>query len=186
MILNIKNMVCSRCRMIVTSEIEKSGFHPLSVQLGMAEIEEQLNDIQKGELNTRLMEFGFEIIDDRKSRLIEKIKNEIVQLVQEGDGRMKLNLSHHLSGALHHDYSFLSSLFSETEGITIEKYFIQQKIEKVKELLMYDELSLSEIAVKLGYSSVAHLSGQFRKVTGLTPTFYKNMRDKNRRQIEDI
>ena len=134
------------------------------------EVREELNSRKKNELNHILQSFGFEIIDDKKSQLIEKIKNTIVELVHYSRDQLQTNFSEHISKKLHHDYSYLSNLFSEVEGTTIEKYFIAQKIEKVKELLKYDELSLSQIADRLGYSSVAYLSNQFKKQTGLTPT----------------
>jgi AraC-like DNA-binding protein len=173
--LYIKNMVCGRCKMVVKDELIKFGLHPKSIELGEVEIEEELNSDKKNQLDTVLQSFGFEMIDDKKSRLIEKIKNSIVGLVHYPDEQLHTKFSEYISSKLHHDYSYLSNLFSEIEGTTIEKYFIAQKIEKVKELLKYDELSLSEIADKLGYSSVAYLSNQFKKQTGLTPTFYKTL-----------
>lgn len=172
--------------MVVKSELIKFGLHPLAVQLGEVDVREELTEQNKNLLNQNLLSFGFELIDDKKSRLIEKIKNTIVETVHYSEEQLKTNFSEHLSQKLHHDYSFLSNLFSEAEGITIEKYFILQKIEKIKELLMYDELSLSEIAIKLNYSSVAYLSNQFKKVTGLTPSFFKSMKTKDRKQIEDL
>lgn len=184
--LYIKNMVCGRCKMAVKSELIKFGLHPLAVQLGEVEIQEQLTEQNKNMLNQNLLSFGFELIDDKKGRVIEKIKNTIVEIIHYPEDKLKMNFSKHLSQKLHHEYSYLSNLFSETEGITIEKYFILQKIEKVKELLMYDELSLTEIAIKLNYSSVGHLSYQFKKITGLTPSFFKSMKTKERKQIEDL
>ena len=133
-----------------------------------------------------LQSFGFDLIDDKKSKLIEKIKNTIVELVHYSDHQLSINFSEHISSKLHHDYNYMSNLFSEVEGITIEKYFISQKIEKVKELLKYDELSLSEIADRLGYSSVAYLSNQFKKQTGLTPTFYKSLKQNKRKNLDDL
>ncbi|MEO6329082.1 MAG: AraC family transcriptional regulator, partial [Ginsengibacter sp.] len=152
--LYIKNMVCSRCKMVVKDELIKFGVLPTVVELGEVEITEELNNQKKNQLNKILQSYGFELIDDRKSLLIEKIKNSIVELVHYSKDQLKSNFSEHISTKLHHDYSYLSNLFSEVEGTTIEKYFISQKIEKVKELLKYDELSLSEIADRLGYSSV--------------------------------
>jgi YesN/AraC family two-component response regulator len=184
--LYVKNMVCSRCRMVVKNEFEKAGLHPLSVELGEVEINKQPTEAQLKKLDTGLKEYGFELISDKKARMIEKIKNMIVQLVQNSEQNLKINLSVYLSEKLHYDYTYLSNLFSEVEGITIEKYFIAQRVEKVKELLMYDELSLSEIADKLGYSSVAYLSNQFKKVTGLTPSFYKSLKEHKRRNIEEL
>ena len=179
-------MVCGRCKMVVKDEIIKFGLHPTSIELGEVEIEEELNSDKKNQLDTLLQSFGFELIDDKKSRLIEKIKNSIVDLVHYSDDQLNTKFSEYISNKLHHDYNYLSNLFSEIEGTTIEKYFIAQKIEKVKELLKYDELSLSEIADKLGYSSVAYLSNQFKKQTGLTPTFYKSLRTNRRNSIDNL
>jgi AraC-like DNA-binding protein len=180
--LYIKNMVCDRCISAVKQEIERQGLHPVKVALGEVELEE--DSIQEDVLrkfDSRLIELGFERIDDRKSRLIEAIKNVIIKRVHQSEEiDRKLNWSTVLSEELHYDYNHLSSLFSSVEGITLEQYIIRQKIERVKELLFYDELSLSQIAYKLGYSSVAHLSGQFKKVTGLTPTEMKKSRDLER------
>lgn len=184
--LYIKNMVCSRCKMVVKAEIEKAGFTPLQVALGEVEIKESPAKDKLKALDERFRELGFEIIDSRKSRIIEKIKNTVVGLVHYPDDEVKTNFSELLSKALHYDYSYLSNLFSEVEGTTIEKYIISQKIEKVKELLVYDELTLSEIAFKMGYSSVAYLSNQFKKQTGLTPTFFKNLKANKRLNIEDL
>lgn len=184
--LYIKNMVCSRCKMVVKDELTKLGLHAASVQLGEVEISEELTLQQKNELDAVLRSFGFELISDRKTRLIEKIKTVIVGLVHHSEDQPGVRFSEYISAQLHHDYNYLSNLFSEVEGITIEKYFIAQKIEKVKELLKYDELSLSEIASRLGYSSVAHLSNQFKKQTGLTPSFYKSLPKNQRTNIEDL
>ena len=184
--LYIKNMVCSRCKMVVKDELIKFGLHPTSVELGEVEVTEELNQVQKSKLNEALLLFGFDLIDDKKSRLIEKIKNTIVKLIYDSGEQLKINFSQHISQLLHHDYNYLSNLFSEVEGITIEQYFIAQKIERAKELLMYDELSLSEIAFQLNYSSVSHLSKQFKKVTGLTPTHFKQIKEKKRHPIEEL
>lgn len=185
--LYIKNMVCSRCKMVVRMQLEKLELHPHSVQLGEVDIaEENISDEQKSLLNEKLNRYGFELIDDKKSRMNEKIKNEIVALVHYSEEQLKINFSEHISRKLHHDYTYLSNMFSEIEGTSIEKYFINQKIEKVKELLMYNELSLSEIAFKLNYSSIAHLSNQFKKITGFTPSYFKNMKDRTRTEIETI
>ena len=184
--LYVKNMVCSRCKMVVKSELEKAGLHPVSVELGEVEIKEEPGADALHELNNSLKNLGFEIIDDRKSRIIEKIKNIIVEIIHHSDQDISVNVSQYISQKLHYDYSYLSNLFSEVEGITIEKYLIAQKIEKVKELLKYDELTLSEIAYRLGYSSVAYLSSQFKKQTGLTPSFYKSQKLSKRNNIEDL
>ena len=172
--------------MVVTSELEKAGILYLNVDLGEIEVSKAPTADQLRELDRGLKRYGFELIDDRKSRMIEKIKNHIIRLIHEPDNDIKTNLSAYLADKLHYDYTYLSNLFSETEGTTIEKYFIAQRIEKVKELLVYDELTLSAIADKLGYSSVAYLSGQFRKVTGLTPSHFKALKEHKRRNIEEL
>jgi len=184
--LYIKNMVCSRCKMVVKSELEKLGLNLFSVELGEVETSEIITDNQKKEISEHLKLFGFELIDDKKSRIIDKIKTLIIDLVHNKNNEINTNLSHYLVSYLHQDYNTLSNLFSEVESTTIEKFFINQKIEKVKELLMYDEMNLSEIAFMLNYSSIAHLSNQFKKVTGFSPTYFKQLKDKKRRQIEDL
>jgi YesN/AraC family two-component response regulator len=184
--LYIKNMVCSRCIMVVKSELEKAGLQPLQMELGEVEIMEDLAKNRLEDLDKQLRRFGFELIDDRKSRTIEKIKNIIVDLVHHSGDAIHTNLSEYISSRIHQEYNYISNLFSEIEGITIEKYFIAQKIEKVKELLVYDELSISEIADKMGYSSVAYLSNQFKKYTGLTPSYYKSLKEHKRKSIADL
>ncbi|MBA3828311.1 MAG: helix-turn-helix transcriptional regulator [Taibaiella sp.] len=180
--LFIKNMVCDRCIMVVRSELEKLGLHPGTVTLGEAEITEtELSPNKIEGVSRALTLLGFEIMDDRKSRIIEKIKNIIIQLVHHSiNGTLKVNLSDHIAAELHYDYNYLSTLFSEVEGIPIEKYLIRQKIEKAKELLVYDELNISEIAYNLGYSSVSHLSSQFKQVTGFTPSHFKNIKERRK------
>jgi AraC family transcriptional regulator len=177
--LYIKNMVCNRCIAAVKQELEQQGLHPKNVSLGEAVIEEnELSVDQQHKLDAALVNLGFERIDDRKGRLIEAIKNKVIQMIHHTDKvNLKFNWSSILSDELHYEYNYLSNLFSSVEGITLEQYIIRQKIEKVKELLFYDELNLSEIAYRLGYSSVAHLSSQFKKVTGLTPSELKKSRD---------
>ncbi|MFY9309179.1 MAG: AraC family transcriptional regulator [Bacteroidia bacterium] len=184
--LYIKNMVCSRCKLVVKSEFEKAGIETLRIELGEIETRNQPEKSQMERLNAALKQFGFELIDDKKSRIIEKIKNNLVTLVHSHNNTIKVNLSDFISDKLRYDYNYLSNLFSEVEGITIEKYYINLRIERVKELLVYDELSLSEIADKLGYSSIAYLSSQFKKVTGLTPSFYKSHKEHKRKNIEDL
>ena len=179
-------MVCSRCKMVVKAELEKAGFHPLTVELGEVEIKEQLTSDTLQQLDKALRNLGFEIIDDRKSRIIEKIKNTIVELIHHSNENISVNLSDYISKKVNYDYNYLSNLFSEVEEITIEKYFIAQKIEKVKELLKYDELTLSQIADRLCYSSVAYLSNQFKKQTGLSPSYYKSLKHNSRKNIEDL
>lgn len=179
-------MVCNRCRMVVKNELEKLGMHPLNVQLGEVELAEKPSAHQMDELKHNLAQVGFELIDTKKGRIIEKIKNVVIDLIHHSEDQTKLKYSEYLSEKLNHDYSYLSKLFSEVEGKTIEQYIIAQKIEKVKELLVYDELTLSEIAWKLGYSSVAHLSAQFKKVTGLTPSFYKDKGMHHRKPLDGV
>ncbi|WP_298117454.1 AraC family transcriptional regulator [Flavobacterium sp.] len=184
--LHIKNMVCSRCKMAVKSVFESMEINPISVELGEVELKNDIQESQKNELLKNLRAFGFDLIDDRKSKTIDKIKTLIIDLVQNKNNDLKTTLSEFLFQELHQDYNTLSNLFSEVENTTIEKYFINQKIEKVKELIMYDELSLSQIAYSLNYSSVSHLSNQFKKVTGFSPTYFKNLKTIKRKQIEDI
>ena len=183
----IKNMVCDRCIMVVKDEFEKLGYPTLKVQLGEVEVAGDLTADKISAIDNHLNKFGFEIIDNTKSRIIEKIKNVIVQLIHHsnGDG-LKVNYSTYIESHLNKDYNYLSNLFSEVEGTTIEKYIIHQKIEKVKELLVYDELTLGEIASKMGYSNVAYLSAQFRKVTGLTPTHFKQVKENKRIPLDKI
>ena len=184
--LFIKNMVCNRCIMVVQNELDKLGLVAKDVKLGEITLEKEPNPGQKDSLEKALAPLGFEIIDNKKSRLIENIKTIIISLVHHQDSESKTNLSEVLSSQLHHDYNYLSNLFSEVEGKTIEKYFIAQRIEKVKELLVYDELSLSEIAHRLNYSSVAYLSNQFKKVTGLTPSHFKKIRRDKRKPLDEV
>ena len=179
-------MVCGRCKMVVKSEFEKLGLQTISVELGEVELRDSLTEDEKKELLTRLHALGFDLIDDKKSKTIEKIKNLIIDLVHHKNNELKINLSDYLAQNLNQDYNTLSNLFSEVENTTIEKYFISQKIEKVKELLIYNELSLSEIADILNYSNVAHLSNQFKKITGFTPTYFKQLKHKKRIQIENL
>lgn len=184
--LYIKNMVCKRCKMVVQSELKKFGLHPILVNLGEVEIIEKLDEYQKGNLNKKLLSIGFEIIDDKKSRLIEKVKNLVIELVHQQNNQSKLNLSEIVIQELNLDYNYISNLYTEVEGTSIEQFYIAQKIEKVKELIVYDELSLSEIAFKLNYSSVSHLSKQFKKVTGLTPSHFKELKEKKRFSLDEL
>ncbi len=179
-------MVCDRCKMVVRSELEKLGFNPVSVELGEVILEEEVTAKQKLQIAKMLLSLGFELIDDKRSRIIEKIKNIIINLIHHSNDPVHTNLSGVLADELHHDYSYLSNLFSEVEGTTIEKYFIAQKIEKVKELLVYDELSLKEIADQMNYSSTAYLSNQFKKVTGLTPGHFKKIKETKRKPLDHI
>ncbi|MFC3196270.1 helix-turn-helix domain-containing protein [Parapedobacter deserti] len=184
--LFIKNMVCNRCIMVVQNELDKLGLTIKNIKLGEITLEQEPTAEKKMKLENALNPLGFEVIDDKKSRMIERIKNVIIELVHYRDGDIKNNLSDVLSEKLHHDYNYLSNLFSEVEGTTIEKYYIAQKVEKVKELLVYDELSLSEIAYRLNYSSVAYLSNQFKKVTGLSPSHFKQIREDKRKPLDEV
>lgn len=184
--LYIKNMVCSRCRMAVRTVFENLDITPVNIDLGEVELKEEPSTEQLAQLNRQLEELGFEIIDDRKSKVIEQIKNAIITLVHHTEEAPKMNLSDILTEKLNYDYTYLSNLFSEVEGLTIEKYLIAQRVEKVKELLRYDQLTLSQIADQLGYSSVAYLSNQFKKQTGLSPSFYKAQKQNHRRNIEEL
>lgn len=172
--------------MAVKSELDKLGLHHTVIELGEAEIMEHLSAEQLGHLNIALKKNGFELMDDKKSILVEKIKTSIIQLVHYTDEQIKVNLSDFLSEKLNHNYTYLSNLFSDIRGTTIEKFYLSHKIEKAKELLVYDELNLSEIASKLHYSSVAHLSNQFKKMTGLTPTHFKNLKNKKRNTLGNL
>lgn len=180
-------MVCNRCNMVVKAELEKLGLHPVNITLGEAELQEETipKDLLQ-QLETSLTALGFELIDDRKSRIIEKIKNVIIGFVHYTDERPAHKYSDIIAGELHLDYPYLSKLFSEVEGITIEQYIINQKIEKVKEYLVYDELTLSEVADKMGYSSVAHLSNQFKKVTGLSPSHFREVKQNKRIALDEV
>jgi AraC-like DNA-binding protein len=172
--------------MVVEQELDKLQIGKKKVSLGEVETEDDLSKDQLQQLERDLASLGFELLDDSKKQVIEKIKNIVIHRIHHSDEDDPHNFSDILSKALHKDYSYLSSLFSQVEGITIEKYVINQKIERVKELIIYDELSLSEIAYKLGYSSVAHLSNQFKKVTGLTPSYFKQLGEKKRKPIDKI
>lgn len=179
-------MVCNRCILVVQNELDKLGIVANNIKLGEIILEKDLTTTEREALENVLDPLGFEVLDDKKSRMIEKIKNVIIDLVHHQDNDAKTNLSDVLSDALHHDYNYLSNLFSDIEGTTIEKYFIAQKVEKIKELLVYDELSLSEIADRMNYSSVAYLSNQFKKVTGLTPSHFKQIREDKRKPLDKV
>ena len=184
--LYIKNMVCNRCKTAVKNELIKFGLNPTSVELGEVEITEELTSEKKERLNESLQALGFEIIDDKKRRIIEKIKTAIVNSVHYAEEQSALKFSLKISRELNLDYNYLSNIFTETEGTTIEKYFIAQRMEKVKELLKYDELSLSEIADQLGYSSVSYLSNQFKTQTGFTATQFKALLNNQRKNLDEL
>lgn len=184
--LHIKNMVCNRCIMVVKSQLEQLGLHPLSVELGIATLPGEITDEVYRKVKAVLEPFGFELIDDKKSQTIEQIKDAIIELVHYNDNGLKVNLSDYLSSKLNRDYSALSKLFSEVTNTTVEKYLIAQKIERAKELLVYGELSLNEIADKLNYSSAAYLSSQFKSVTGLTPSYFRKIKENKRNPLDEI
>jgi AraC family transcriptional regulator len=185
--LYIKNMVCDRCIIVVRQQLDSLGLSYKNIQLGAAELAEPASKDKLQTLKEQLNNLGFEVLDDKKSTIVEKIKNTIIQLIQSEDEQaLTIKLSVLLHEKLQMDYHYLSSLFSSIEGVTIEKYVILQRIEKAKELLMYDELSVGQIADKLGYSSVQHLSQQFKKTTGLTPSHFKQLRENMRKSIDKI
>lgn len=184
--LFIKYMVSIRCKMIVKEELKKLGINYVFVELGEVDIQEALTIDQRDQLKIALMKSGLELMDDQRAILIEKIKNIIVEMIHYDDDLPKIKNSEFISSRLNHDYTYLANLFSETTGTTIENYIIAHKIEKVKELLLYDEMNLTEISYKLNYSSVAHLSNQFKKVTGLTPSYFKKLKYKKRKPLEDV
>lgn len=184
--INIKNMVCARCLIAVRNVFEKHNMEVDDIRLGEVTILADEDDIRLGSIEDELNNLGFEILGDKKSKTIEKVKNEIIRLVRERHNELRINLSEYLSQALFQDYGTMSQLFSDVEGTTIEQYYIRQKIEYVKELLTYDELTVSQIADMLHYSSVAHLSSQFKKVTGLTTSHFKTIGRDKRKRIEEI
>lgn len=184
--LHIKNMVSSRCKLIVKSELEKIGLYYTSIKLGVAEIADDTPPEKITLLDFNLKKSGLSLIEDKKGMLVEKIKNVIIELVHYSEDQIKVNFSDYLSEKLDYDYTYLANLFSEHQGITIEHYFLHHKVERIKELLIYDELNITEIAYRLHYSSVAHLSNQFKKITGLTPSNYKHLRVKKRIPLEKV
>lgn len=184
--LFVKNMVSIRCKNVVKYELDSMGVHYCSVDLGQVELKDDITTSQRDQFKTALLKQGLELMDDKKAILIEKIKSIIVEMVHYMDETPKTKNSVYISDKLNHDYPYLSNLFSEVTGITIEQYIIAHKIERVKELLLYDELSLTEISYKLGYSSAAHLSNQFKKITGLTPTFFKNLKNKRTGNLDNV
>lgn len=184
--LYIKNMVCDRCKMAVDKTLRDMGLHPLSVELGEVRLGEPLTADRRQELRQALSAQGFELLDDRRQRTIEQVRQAIIRLVHYRDNNSTLNLSGYLSSELHQDYSALSKLFSEVEGKTVERYYMEQRIERVKELIKYDEMSLTQIALLMNYSSVAYLSSQFKTVTGMTPTQFKAIKRNLRKPIDKV
>lgn len=179
-------MVCIRCKMVVKEELTRLGLHCIVVELGEVEIAENITPAQHDQIQTALLRSGLELMDDKKSMLIQKIKNVIIELVHYSEEPLRVKFSEYLSQKLNYDYTYLANIFSEVQGTTIEKFVISHKIERVKELLVYDQLNLSEIAYLMHYSSVSHLSAQFKKVTGLTPSHFKQIKKKRRNMLDDL
>ena len=184
--LYIQNMVCIRCQMVVKDELKKLGIQYVDVKIGEADIIEDISPEQVKQLDSALKKSGLLLMDDKKSILVEKIKSAVIELVHYTEDQIRVNLSDYLSEKLQYDYTYLANLFSEVKGITIEKFYLTHKIEKVKELIVYDELNLTEIAFKMHYSSVAHLSNQFKKFTGLTPSHFKKLKNRRRGTLEKV
>ena len=179
-------MVSTRCKMVVKEELKKLGLHFIIVDLGEVEIMEDISANVQEQLKTALHESGLELMEDKKGILIERIKGVIVEMVHHTDELPKTNFSDYLTAKLNHDYTYMANLFSEVQGTTIEQFIISHKVERIKELIIYGELNITEIAYKMNYSSVAHLSNQFKKVTGLSPSHFKQMKDKRRNPIEEL
>jgi AraC-like DNA-binding protein len=184
--LHIKYMVSLRCKMVVMEELKKVGLKYVIVDLGIVEILEDITRYQRDQLKESLLKSGLELLDDRRSILIEKIKNVIIEMIHYSDELPETNYSDYISSKLKLDYTYLSNIFSEVKGITIQHFIIIHKIEKVKELLTYDQMNLKEISYKLHYSSVGHLSNQFKKVTGLSPSFFKKLKQNRLNNLEDM
>lgn len=184
--IHIKYMVSNRCKTVVRTALKEIGAHFVMLTLGEVEIMERLTGQQRDYLKNTLEDAGLELIDDKRSILIEKIKSAVIDLVHHSENTVKVNISSYLSEKLNHDYTYLANIFSQVQGISVEQYIILHKVEKIKEYLMYGELNISEISYKMNYSSTAHLSTQFKKVTGLTPTHFKHLKNKRRKSIDEI
>ncbi len=184
--LYIKYMVSNRCKIAVKDVLKKLGLHFIVVDLGEVEVMEHITSEEQEQLRLALLDIGFELMDNKRAVLVERIKNVIIEIVHYSDEVIKIKFSDYLSEKLNYDYTYLANLFSEVQGTTIEKFLINHKIERIKELIIYDELNISEIAWKMNYSSVAHMSNQFKKVTGLTPSHFKELKAKKRISIENI
>ena len=182
----IKHMVSQRCKMKVKEELNKLGIDYLSIDLGILELTNNLTPEQYARLKENLLSSGLELIEDKKTILVERIKNVIIQMIHESEELPKVNYSDYISEQLDYDYTYLSNIFAEVKGITIQQYIINNKIERVKELLLYDELNLTEISYMLQYSSVAHLSNQFKKTTGLSPSYFKRLKLKRKENLENL
>ena len=184
--LYVKYMVSRRCKMMVQEELKKLGIGHIEVDLGVIEVLEDITPNQRNQLKENLRKSGLELLDDKRSILVEKIKTVIIDMIHNSEMELKVTYSDYISKKLGYDYTYLANVFSEVKGFTIQQFIILNKIERVKELILYDELSLTEISYRLHYSSVAHLSNQFKKVTGLTPSFYKRIASKRRKNLEDV
>ncbi|HAT62913.1 MAG TPA: AraC family transcriptional regulator [Prevotella sp.] len=184
--LYIKNMVCDRCKMAVDRVLREQGFHPTSIELGVVHIDDVPNKKQLDNVQHELKNIGFELLDDHRQQIINNIKSVIIKLVHYQDNNTLLNMSDFVAKECHHDYSALSKLFSEVTGITLERYYIEQRVERVKELIKYDEQTLTEIAVRMNYSSTAYLSSQFKSVTGMTPSHFKLLKGNTRKSLDEI
>jgi len=184
--LYIKYMVSLRCKLMVKEELRKIGLESTAIDLGVVEVSQNITDEQRLLLRENLLKSGLELLDDNKSILIERIKNVITEMIHYSDESLTENYSAYISEKLNYDYTYLSNMFSEVKGITIQQFIILNKIERVKELLLYDELNLTEISYKLHYSSVAHLSNQFKKITGLTPSYFKKMKKARQGNLENL
>lgn len=184
--LYVKYMVSLRCKMVLRAELDKMNLKHWNIELGEVEVQDDISEAQLAELKVALRKSGLELMDDKKAVLIQRIKNLVVEMVHYADELPRVNFSDYATKKLDVNYTYAAHLFSEATGVTVEQYIISHKIERAKELLIYDELNLTEISYKLGYSSVAHLSNQFKKVTGLTPTFFKNLKVKKRTPLEDV
>ena len=182
----IKYMVSNRCKITVKEELSKLGLHYIVVELGEIELMEDLTTEQRETLKLNLLSSGLELMEDKKAILIERIKNTVIEMIHHSDEMIKTNFSDYLSEKLAHNYTYLANLFSEVQGTTIEQFIISHKVERIKELIIYGDLNITEIAWKMNYSSVAHLSNQFKKITGLTPSHFKKLKNKRRSPIEDI
>ncbi len=185
-ILYIKNMVCDRCKMAVRKIITDNGLHIVDLELGVVKLNDNIDETTHNKLQNELDTLGFELLDDHRQQIIGKIKSAIITLVHYRDRKSTQNISNYLSSQLNSDYSALSKLFSEVTGLTIERYYIEQRIERVKELIRYDELNLTQISLQMNYSSVAYLSSQFKSVTGMTPTEFKALRKNTRKNLDSI
>lgn len=186
-VLHIKNMVCKRCIKVIEDEFEKLDLGIADIELGRVNLTNSIDDKKLEKVRSVLDENGFELIDDKRSQLIDRIKTLVIEGIHYSEDKQEIdNFSDYLVSELHYEYSYISKLFSSVEGITIEKYVINQKVEKIKELLAYDELSLKEIAYQLGYSSVQHLSNQFKKYTGLTPSHFKKVKENKRKPLDEV